>query len=187
MNKLGEVLIFAAGAAIGSLITWKIVKTKYERIAEEEIESVKNVFSRKEKENMKKPSAKIADKPSLQEMADQLKKLKYVAEENESKIHVIDADDFGNGEYDYDLISLDYYSDDVLADEFGTEIMNPKDVIGTEALALFGDPDVNTVYVRNDKLKSEYEIVFYDEKFSDISQLSPPEDEEEEEEEEDEE
>ena len=45
MNKLLGVFIFAAGAAVGSVVTWKLVKTKYERIAQEEIDSVKEAFS----------------------------------------------------------------------------------------------------------------------------------------------
>lgn len=47
MNRsaLCKVLVFAAGAAIGSVITWKIVKTKYEQIAQEEIDSVKDEYA----------------------------------------------------------------------------------------------------------------------------------------------
>lgn len=41
MNK---VFIFALGAAAGSLVTWKIVEEKYKKIADEEIESVKEQF-----------------------------------------------------------------------------------------------------------------------------------------------
>lgn len=40
-------LAFVAGAAVGSAITWKLLKTKYEKIAQEEIDSVKEVFSRR--------------------------------------------------------------------------------------------------------------------------------------------
>ena len=40
-------LAFVAGAAAGSAITWKLLKTKYEKIAQEEIDSVKEVFSRR--------------------------------------------------------------------------------------------------------------------------------------------
>ena len=40
---LNKILIFSVGAAIGSVITWKLVKTKYERIAQEEIDSGKEV------------------------------------------------------------------------------------------------------------------------------------------------
>ena len=48
-------LIFSTGVAIGSFVTWKMVKTKYERIAQEEIDSVKETFSKfySEKDNDK--------------------------------------------------------------------------------------------------------------------------------------
>ena len=45
-NKLFSFIMFATGAAIGSLVTWKTIKTKYERLAQEEIDSVKEEFSR---------------------------------------------------------------------------------------------------------------------------------------------
>lgn len=45
-NTLSNVLIFAVGAAIGSVATWYFVKTKYERIAQEEIDSVKEEFAK---------------------------------------------------------------------------------------------------------------------------------------------
>lgn len=45
MNKtLIKVFIFTVGAAVGSAVTWKVVKTKYEQIAQEEIDSVKNEY-----------------------------------------------------------------------------------------------------------------------------------------------
>ena len=44
---LSKAFIFAVGAAIGSAVTWKLVKTKYEKIADEEIESVKEVYLKK--------------------------------------------------------------------------------------------------------------------------------------------
>ena len=45
-KSMVNILIFAAGAAVGSLATWKFVETKYKRIAQEEIDSVKEVFYR---------------------------------------------------------------------------------------------------------------------------------------------
>ena len=44
-SKITNVLFFAAGAAIGSVATWKILKNRYERIVQEEIDSVKNAFN----------------------------------------------------------------------------------------------------------------------------------------------
>lgn len=50
MNKLlPKTLIFAAGVVIGSVATWAVIKDKYAQIAQEEIDSVKEVFSRREK------------------------------------------------------------------------------------------------------------------------------------------
>lgn len=45
-NKIFGAIIFAAGAVIGSLVTWKVIKTKYEDIAQEEINSVKEEYTR---------------------------------------------------------------------------------------------------------------------------------------------
>ena len=42
-----NVFIFLGGAAIGSLITWKYVETKYKKLAEEEITSVKELYKEK--------------------------------------------------------------------------------------------------------------------------------------------
>ena len=44
---LSKVFIFVAGAAIGSVATWRFVKTKYEQIAEEEIESMREYYDGK--------------------------------------------------------------------------------------------------------------------------------------------
>ena len=45
-NTLVKAFIFVAGAAIGSAVTWKVVKNKYEQITQEEIKSVKEEYSR---------------------------------------------------------------------------------------------------------------------------------------------
>lgn len=48
MNKLIAVAAFGLGAALGSVVTWKIVDGYYAKIAQEEIESVKRAFRRRE-------------------------------------------------------------------------------------------------------------------------------------------
>lgn len=45
-NKVFGAILFTAGAVIGSLVTWKVIKTKYEDIAQEEIDSVKEEYTR---------------------------------------------------------------------------------------------------------------------------------------------
>lgn len=45
-RKLFNVFLVTVGAAVGSVVTWKVVKDKYERIVQEEIDSVKEEFKR---------------------------------------------------------------------------------------------------------------------------------------------
>ena len=49
MNKdlLIKGMIFLAGGAIGSVVTWKLVKTKYEKFANEEIDSMREYYYNK--------------------------------------------------------------------------------------------------------------------------------------------
>lgn len=44
-KKLFGVIMFAVGAVVGSAVTWKVVKTKYEQIANEEISSVREEYT----------------------------------------------------------------------------------------------------------------------------------------------
>ena len=48
-NSFVKFVIFAAGAIIGSAVTWKYAKDKYEKIADEEIASVKEMYAKKKK------------------------------------------------------------------------------------------------------------------------------------------
>ena len=45
MNRtVNNIIVFTMGAAVGTLISWKILEKKYKQIADEEIESVKNSY-----------------------------------------------------------------------------------------------------------------------------------------------
>ena len=49
-NKSLFSLAFIIGAATGSVVTWYLLKDKYAALAQEEIDSVKEVFLRREQE-----------------------------------------------------------------------------------------------------------------------------------------
>ena len=49
-NKSLFSLAFIIGTVTGSIVTWYLLKDKYEALAQEEIDSVKEVFSRREQE-----------------------------------------------------------------------------------------------------------------------------------------
>lgn len=62
------------------------------------------------------------------------------------------------GEYiSYDLISLIYFSDGVLTDDWEVPVENPDETLGKEYIEYF-ETGEDVVYVRNDKLKCEFEI-----------------------------
>ena len=50
MNKTINFMMFVLGVAVGSVVTWRYVEKKYEQIAQDEIDSVKEVFSKRETE-----------------------------------------------------------------------------------------------------------------------------------------
>jgi len=54
-----NILIFTTGAAIGSVVTWKLLEKKYKDLADEEIESVKEVFKNRNSEPAIRKEEKI--------------------------------------------------------------------------------------------------------------------------------
>lgn len=180
MNSgLSKFVIFAAGAAIGSVVTWKIVKTKYEQIANEEIESVREYYARKDKEKKLTDEAYGEDEeePDTDFDADKEKKKadmkEYrkiisgagysddVKEDDETMVDdkpfVISPEDAEDS--DYDIEHLDYYEgDDVLADSFGDVITNIDGIVGADFASHFGEYEADTVFVQNDAHRLVYEI-----------------------------
>ncbi len=76
--------------------------------------------------------------------------------------YLITEVEFDEGKDEYDKISLTYYDgDDILIDEDGDVITDPDEIIGEDALISFGtgSSDKNMVYVRNEKLQCDYEII----------------------------
>lgn len=187
MNTLNKALWFAAGVAIGSVVTWKFVKTKYEQMAQEEIEFVKERFEKKYGEVKEDKSDDIMlpgsnEKPSISEYASMLDELRYSkgAEVKENKTeneeedddmddepYVISPDEFDEHE-DYEVETLTYYADGVLTDWYDEPIEDVEEYIGKDALNRFGEYEKDTVYVRNDVHKSDYEIQRDTRKYSEV-------------------
>ena len=182
--KLTSAVAFVTGAAIGSLVTWKLLKDRYERIVQEEIESVKEVFSRKteslddsEESFEEIPSHRQAKESSIMEYAAKLKEMQYSDEEDVekgvdeqmSKIdkpYVIEPDEFG--ELDYETVSLTYYADGVLTDDRDNIIEDMDGIVGNDAVNHFGEFEEDSVFVRNDSKQCDYEILRVYEEYRDI-------------------
>ena len=97
---------------------------------------------------------------------------------DENEIYIIDPEEYGGENGEYDTASLTYFKDGVLADEVD-EIVPYNIIGGEENLQPFKDyPDCNAVYVRDDNIMVDYEILRdpyqYDEYKMDFSDDRPP-------------
>lgn len=170
---LKNLLIFAAGAVIGSVATWKLTKDKYKAIADEEIESVKETFAkRKKKEDIETPEPKFsdADLKKLKQMitTNGYRKYSNIVKEEEpimAKPYVISPEEFG--EADYPTESLTYYADGILTDDRNNIIEDVERMVGMESLNHFGEYEDDSVFVRNDELRTDYEILLDNQRFYD--------------------
>lgn len=193
-------IAFIAGIGIGSAATWYFLKTKYEKIAQEEIDSVKKAFSNKtEKKEDEIDKNKIAEfarnKPSVNEYAKKLSKEGYtdyskveskgestenptipsepeIEEDKTDKPYVISPDEFGEF-YDYTQISLTFFSDHILTDENYEVVDDIDELVGVESLNHFGEYEDDSVFVRNDRLKVDYEILLDQRRYSDVVKSKP--------------
>ncbi len=154
-------IFFALGAAGGALAARRFFAEKYARIAQEEIDSVKAAFARREKPAREEPAASGKEKTDYRSYAEALS---YAEKAEEPPIElpprVIAPDEFGEMD-EYDQISLTYYADGTLTDEADRALdeREIEETIGRENLRRFGEYEPDSVFVRNDRLKVDYEIL----------------------------
>lgn len=203
MNKLYFVASFVLGAAIGSFVTWNVVKDTYQKLAQEEIEDIRQYYKEKldalepktvsnevpknthEKPDIREFAARIIGEngyknysnttikpdPVLNEEEETEQKENEVVEHDPNKPYVISPEEFG--EKGYTVISLSYYADGVLADEDDHVVEDVDAVIGYESLEHFGEYENDSVHVRNDRLRCDYEILIDLREYSEVISAKP--------------
>ncbi len=181
MSKATVCVAFICGAAVGIGGTWQYFKKKYEAQAQEEIESVKESLAKRyEKKTMTIPEKpdihtiiaerRKAEKEAMKkEMADILKTTGYTPEDGPSGPYVISPNDFGE-KPEYERISLTYYADGVVTDDANEVLDDWADLVGPDFMTHFGEYEDDSVFVRNDILKADYEIL------KDLSPFHDPDD-----------
>lgn len=187
-------LAFIVGAGMGSVCTWKLLKRKYELIAQEEIDSVKAAYATRQigkgfvegfRDGLKVAedrTQKDEDDVDFKKYASIIQKEGYTdysrsVEEKKGeafveKPYVISPEEFGEFE-EYEKISLTYYADEVLADENDEEVDDVDEIVGEESLNHFGEYEDDSVFVRNDRLKCDYEILLDQRNYSDVAKTRP--------------
>ena len=109
----------------------------------------------------------------LDRYAEILKDHKYSLEEpcfegTNDKPYVVSPDEFGDAD-DYDIITLNYYADGVVADDWNDPIEDIGATIGEDFASHYGEYEEDVVYVRNDRLKVEYEILRSNLRYEDMA------------------
>lgn len=158
-------VVFIAGVSLGAAVSWKLLEEKYKQITNEEIESVKEVYRKKFEANVKITDVEVTvkkDEPVKKEYSDLVKKLGYsdeeVTKEVKKKPYVIPPEDFGELD-DYDTVSLTYYADGVLTDDQDEPIEDVEKLVGKDFATHYGEYEDDAVYIRNDELQTDYEIL----------------------------
>lgn len=188
-NILSKFVVFAFGAAVGSVVTWKLIETKYKRIADEEIESVREVYAKvygdspEESEDEDEEDQKIFDdlvkdlgysseEEKKEEIKKEIKKEKKESEGEEDeddmlRPYVIEEEDYDDNGYETE--SLYYYDDGVLIYSITEEVIDDIDgLVGKDSIDQMLESGEDYIYVRNDELGIDFEILRDRRNFSEV-------------------
>lgn len=180
-SKANYIFSFMLGAAVGAAITARYLTKKYEDTFyfedDEQEDSIENDRTEAPVEFIQAVQAKANEartKRDITEYASKIKQEKYDTEEatdveNYETVeapYVITPDEFG--EYGYETISLTYYADDVLTDDGDDIIDDPAEIVGRDFSSHFGEYEDDSVFIRNDTKRCDYEILKDYRKYSEL-------------------
>lgn len=173
--RSNEIIAFVAGAALASVVTWKLVKDEYERRIDELID----IYNRdvEECEEIEDEQDDEEESHAIDEMRTAYSNIinqshyNNSSEEKEdrkvSDIYIIQPDEFDT--IGHRTESLNYYADGVLTDQFDNVIDFEEDIIGDiNPGEHFGEYEEDSVHVRNDITQCDYEILRDTRKFSEV-------------------
>ena len=184
-ENIKNVLLFTAGLVVGSVVTWKMTKDKYEQWANDEIRMMREYYNQKEEEYYEEEDldeepieaevrTEKSTKPDLTEYTSRLNESGYTdyseiskkdeEEDNESdmeeKPYVISPEEFGDFD-DYETIELTYYKNGYVTDDQDILMSNDEveEAIGWNNITRMGEYEEDALHVRNEKRKTDYEIL----------------------------
>lgn len=195
MGKAATVAAFIIGAAAGSATAWYFTKKTYERIAQEEIDSVKETFSKlyKRDDDAAEDANDSSDEEDDEDDSDK-EEYAYIAESegyiNYADIevreipkgdkcdspYIIPPESFDELEA-YDVASLTYYADRILTDDTDHIIEDMEGLTGfstpEELESHFGEHEDDSIFIRNDRLRCDIEILYDPRAYADVLAKEP--------------
>mgnify|MGYP005608469169 CR=1 FL=1 len=187
-----KVLWFTAGAVIGAAVTSNYFKTKYERLYQKDVEDVKRAFSMPQQSEPTEgdTESEVESMDALDPTPEEIINYNSIisaqgygesaipvdSEKKEVKgvprPYVISPAEFDTLD-DYEVFSLNYFEDGVLADDAGNVIEDVENMVGRDSLNHFGEYEDDSVHVRNDALECDFEILKDLRRYSDVYHAGP--------------
>lgn len=181
-----SLISFALGTAFGFSIAYKIAEKKYEKIANEEIESVKLAFQRRDAKFPLDKDAKpednqgeyISREQKLAEKARNKPDIKTVYHAmmhrpkdrlaQESNVYVISPDEFGEDE-NYSQYNFTLFADGTLIDDSDKDIIDYTDeLIGEDNLERIGEYEDGALHIKNEDRRCYIEVLQDNRTYSDF-------------------
>lgn len=182
-DKVVKVLIFATGVVVGSIMTVRLIKDKYEKIAEDEIADMRDYYNEKRKklsdltedtvseektsgitdEEKEEYDRKLTNYNKMFESGEETKSM-FDDEESDDDddeddgITLLHPQEFGTLD-DYETAFLEYYTDGYVIDEFGDVVADPEKILGKEALGSIGKYSEDVIHVRNESEMTDFEVL----------------------------
>lgn len=184
MNGLKTCVAFIAGGLLGAVIAYKYQEDRYAEKCKKDIEELNAYYqmnANKSKKKEKKQVIKEEEPPKEKEEQEDVNKFKNNAEVNdytkysEEQIgenlerlepYVISPLEFGE-DAGFEQVSLRYYADGYVAD-LDLQTVDIDETIGYDSLNHFGEYEEDSVYVRNEHLLTDFEILKDSRKFKDV-------------------
>lgn len=175
-----RIIYFGLGVGVGVAATNRHYRLKYEDIAMDEIDSVREMYDRTHGSGMMEDecldNVDTSNQPVdvgisedyLGEDYDELVEDYKTADIGMSKLYPIDDETFLNTPTGYEVITLEFYEVDEVLTEDGERIDDAHEILGywdVNTLFLEYEDGADTAYVRNEILKIDYEVVRIDDSY----------------------
>lgn len=190
--KLSHVIAFVAGAAVGYFAANYLLKDKYEKRFQQEVSSTIEAFKNNKKddevthkdEKLKAVSDEVVV-ADIKEYAKNIGKHDYSevkddepSEKNKdegidhAKPYVITEEEV-DAYMNYSITQWNYYADGVLTDENNEVVEDVSATIGKEAFEHLKKTSESAIYVRNDLLELDYEILKNEMTYAELLEEKP--------------
>ena len=158
---------FLGGAILGSAITYRLMKNYYdpEDYDEEEVYD----YGEPEPDNSEVTQNQIIEENGYTQYSSNIKTNEKREEEDEmDKPYIITPEEFSDS--DYNTETLSYWADGVVTDIDDEPLTDDQieDLIGEDSLSHFGEYEDDSVFVRNDRLRTDYEILADTRRYGDV-------------------